>query len=320
MTKVHIIFLLLIFSKSYGKLKRRPFYKESDIQKNFNPAYLLNYDYLTEPLTENPITSTSIDINIVVPQYKLHTCIIGKNLSNMIWSVFCYLYNSKVFKSKYKYLKDNYWSKNICSRNIVESSVKKTAIKFNKKRMIRFVREWKHLMIIRHPVDRFISAFTSLCVRNKNETGNNRACFTCGSDMKCLLNNIYYQMESFLRKNKKFDHALVYNFFPQTWQCQYPEYKKFYRILKYDPSNLEQFYEEFISILENQGISESIVTHINYEIRNTTSIYGKKHYDNINYYKTELYNNSYLLKMISIIYYNDFKEFNFDFPVPKIKI
>ncbi|CEF68982.1 Sulfotransferase family-containing protein [Strongyloides ratti] len=323
MMKVCVILLIFLFfvnSINYGKSKKRSFYRDFDIQKNFNPALILNYDYLTEPLSESPITSTSFDINIAVPQHKLHACVIGKNFSNMLWSVFCYLYNSKIFQSRHKSLRDNYWSKNICSKSIVESSFKKTAIKFNKKRIIRFGREWKHIMIVRHPVDRFISAFTHFCLKKPNELNNNKVCFTCGSDMKCLLNNIYYKMELYIKTNQKSNNALIYNFFPQTWQCQYSDYKKFYTILQYNSSNLEPFYENFISILEKQGISEGIVTYINNEIRNTTSLHPKKHYDNINYYKKELYNDPYLLRMISIVYYNDFKEFNFDLPLPKIKI
>uniref|UniRef100_A0A0N4Z466 Sulfotransfer_1 domain-containing protein n=1 Tax=Parastrongyloides trichosuri TaxID=131310 RepID=A0A0N4Z466_PARTI len=318
---MRIIFLLLILSHiAILKYSKKSFYREVDLRKNYNPAFILNYDYLSQPLSEGPVTSTNGDVNIVVPKFKLHACLIGKNFSNMLWSLFCYLYDEKAFTKKHRFLKENYWGKNICSKNIVESNFKRSAIKYNKRRLIRFEKEWKHIMVIRHPIDRFISAFTSLCTSQHYNANSYRACFTCGNDMKCLLNNIHYKMNSFLTKNEKVDHFLVYNFFPQTWQCQYHEYKRHYITIKYDSSNLELFYENLISLLEEQRISEGTVAYINNEIRNTTGILTKKHKDLNSYYKSEIYNDPYLLKMISIIYYNDFKEFNFDYPYPKIKI
>uniref|UniRef100_A0AAF5DDS0 Uncharacterized protein n=1 Tax=Strongyloides stercoralis TaxID=6248 RepID=A0AAF5DDS0_STRER len=63
-----------------------------DIQKNVCPKLLLNYDYLTKSLSECFVISISVDINIVVFQHKLNTCVMVKYPIGRFIGVFTHFY------------------------------------------------------------------------------------------------------------------------------------------------------------------------------------------------------------------------------------
>uniref|UniRef100_A0A0N4ZW10 Sulfotransfer_1 domain-containing protein n=1 Tax=Parastrongyloides trichosuri TaxID=131310 RepID=A0A0N4ZW10_PARTI len=302
----YILYLLLIYINVLNSKRK------STIPSK---AYKLHYGKILQPLSRTPMTVTDVNFHVVVPKYKLHSCLLGKNFSTMMSSIFCYLFNPKLFQSKNDHLKDNYWKKNVCRFKNNEHHLGPIIRKFNGNRSKDFRNDWKHLLIVRNPVDRFISAYIHLCINLKKKSEAKRACFGCKDGIKCVLNNIYYRMNAYVSKRTPIDHYLTYHFLPQTWQCHYSQFKKVYTIIKYDQSNLDLFYRNISNVLLRQNVPESFISFIDKEMRSTRTHHTTSNSMNVVLLRNYITQNEYARKMLALIYFNDFKEFGYEFPL-----
>uniref|UniRef100_A0A0K0ENQ3 Sulfotransferase domain-containing protein n=1 Tax=Strongyloides stercoralis TaxID=6248 RepID=A0A0K0ENQ3_STRER len=253
--------------------------------------------------------------NYVVSKYKFHTCSIGKNFSAYITTIFCYLLNQRKFIKIFGHLKNGIWSSFPC-HNVNGPFLTKNVIKhFNNKNETEFWEKWKHIVIIRNPIDRFLSAFTHLCVKKKNKF-RKKDCFKCNSNMKCFLERLYKNILKVKNKKKMVNERVKNYFYPQTSLCDYIEKNQFIKYINFSTTR-EIFYDSFIKVMEDSNIPDDNIIFIEKEIRESILKHTTTGTKLRKIQQTKLFNNLYLLDLATKIYYQDFIAFNYPLPIAK---
>uniref|UniRef100_A0A0N4ZM50 Sulfotransfer_1 domain-containing protein n=1 Tax=Parastrongyloides trichosuri TaxID=131310 RepID=A0A0N4ZM50_PARTI len=249
----------------------------------------------------------------VAPMYKINACYIGKSFSTITIGLFCYLYDKKTFFKKYDPSSDQVNYRELCSQRNIHHTIPEMIKRYENGNESKFINEWKHLMIVREPVKRFISGFVQLCVLKIGVPLFNPYCYGCERNMRCFLENLYLDIESVRNNWKEPNLFIKYHFYPQSWQCDYSIFKEKYNIIHYN-NNKTAFYKEYLKQLDNSSIPKRDLLYVHKLMRTSKvkhSTYDKKE---SKYYLEELVRDSYLLKLLCKIYYDDFIEFKFDFP------
>uniref|UniRef100_A0AAF5DFX6 Sulfotransferase domain-containing protein n=1 Tax=Strongyloides stercoralis TaxID=6248 RepID=A0AAF5DFX6_STRER len=257
----HNYFLLIIITFNFLNLICQ--LKEINTINNF-----INCKSSTKPCVFTIIRK--IGAYYVVPKYKLHTCVMGKNFSSMIVAIFCYLYNEEKFFSIHNHLNEDYFDNHACKKENQGKKFNELINKFTNGRRKYFLNNWKHFIIIRHPIERFISGFTHICIYGKDSLISKKTCFNCNGDIECFINKLY--KEIFLVLNEKCRISFKTSFFSSK-HCQYLTYKQYYKVLIYTNDNLQKFYSEFIELLKKQNVPEVKLNFILYELLNNKSIH-----------------------------------------------
>uniref|UniRef100_A0A0K0F4G7 Sulfotransferase family-containing protein n=1 Tax=Strongyloides venezuelensis TaxID=75913 RepID=A0A0K0F4G7_STRVS len=252
--------------------------------------------------------------NYLVSKYKFHTCSIGKNFSAYITAIFCYLFNQKKFKLIYGHLENGIWNSFPCHNVNGPFSTREVIKDYTNKNEKEFWERWRHIVIIRNPIDRFISAFTHLCAKKDNKN-RKKDCFNCNSNLKCFLERLYIDILRVKRKKKLVNNRVKNHFYPQTALCDYTGRNQFIRYLNFSTTK-EIFYNSFIKELKDSNIPENDMFFIEKEIKerilkHTTT--GTKLRET---QREKLFNDPYLLDLATKIYYQDFVAFNY--PLPNI--
>uniref|UniRef100_A0A0N5B468 Sulfotransfer_1 domain-containing protein n=1 Tax=Strongyloides papillosus TaxID=174720 RepID=A0A0N5B468_STREA len=253
----------------------------------------------------------------VAPKYKLASCAVHKSFSTMLTSILCYLDMENIFLKKFDHLADFTFhfktcvnKKNNCLRSF--GDLIKIHGKGNK---VNFLKTWKVIMVVRNPIERFISGFVQLCYKSIRRY-QIHFCLGCRGNFKCFVNKLYniftYGYYSIIHT---YTPTKAY-FYPQTMQCNYFKNKRKFVVLKFDPKNLDSFYKSLEEILIQQNVPRDKVEYIDKELRTyrtLNAVTGKAKTDE---FIQKLYNEKGILKKLIEIYYSDFKEF--DFQIPKI--
>uniref|UniRef100_A0A0N4Z601 Sulfotransfer_1 domain-containing protein n=1 Tax=Parastrongyloides trichosuri TaxID=131310 RepID=A0A0N4Z601_PARTI len=250
----------------------------------------------------------------VLKKYKLNVCSIGKNFSSMIGAIFCYLFDDKHFLSKHKHLNEDFWATRACGKKITQKNFIKLSMKVNRKRVKHFKKYYKHFIIIRNPVERFLSGFTHLCIKTMNEHPSLSSCSNCKGNMECVLRNLYSKLKKYSHNREGTTNHMRIHFFPQTWLCEYNRFKSLYTIIKYDSNDKEGFYSSLLKLFKSQEVPDKKLDYINWEVHHLKSYHSTNGTSLLEKQRKILYKNSFLLKLLTIIYYDDFKEFNYDLP------
>jgi hypothetical protein len=90
------------------------------------------------------------------PKYGLANCAIPKSLSTVTMAIFCYLYNADNFAAKNRTMAEERWFNRLCERQ--NEAYEPDHQKLHAK-------NWTHIVVVRHPVDRFLSGFIDKCVK-----------------------------------------------------------------------------------------------------------------------------------------------------------
>ncbi|CEF69971.1 Sulfotransferase family-containing protein [Strongyloides ratti] len=250
--------------------------------------------------------------NYLLQKYKLHTCSIGKNFSAYITAIFCYLLNQRKFKIIFGHLENGIWSSFPC-HNVNGPFLTKDVIKdFTNKNEMEFWDRWKHIVIIRNPIDRFLSAFTHLCVK-KNNKYRKKDCFNCNSNMKCFLERLYKDILKVKKKKKIINERIKNHFYPQTVLCDYIGRHQFIKYINFSTTK-EIFYSNLINEMENTNIPDNDIFFIEKEIREKVLKHTTTGTKLRNVQQLVLFNNLYLLDLATKIYYQDFIAFNYSLP------
>uniref|UniRef100_A0A0N4ZJ56 Sulfotransfer_1 domain-containing protein n=1 Tax=Parastrongyloides trichosuri TaxID=131310 RepID=A0A0N4ZJ56_PARTI len=254
----------------------------------------------------------------VLPKNKISTCVIQKNFSSMMIAIMCYLFNENVFYKKNDHLADNQWDNLECRRRNFVRSNKDIINKYNYGNMNKYLKEWSSILIVRDPVDRFISGYMHHCSKEFGSFKFTKKCFNCKGNFNCFIKRLYKAVTSNPKIVDAYDSHIKQHFFPQTWRCEYFQYKHFYKILKYDSSNLPSFYESLIKIFTKKKVATHKIDYINKEIHTVKSYHATSGKKATIKFKENLYKNEKVLTLLKRIYYPDFKEFGFPFPEVQI--
>uniref|UniRef100_A0A0K0EBL2 Sulfotransfer_1 domain-containing protein n=1 Tax=Strongyloides stercoralis TaxID=6248 RepID=A0A0K0EBL2_STRER len=249
----------------------------------------------------------------IAPKYKLNVCHIGKSFSSMTLEIFCYLYDKRRFFKNFNYSSNEINFRDMCNHINTYHTINDMSKIYTNNNNNEFINKWKHIMIVREPIKRFISGFVQICVLKIGLQPFHPYCFGCQNNIECFLQSLFFDIQAVLNNFKQPDPFIKYHFYPQTWQCDYQFLKNNYKIIKYN-DNMTMFYNNYLNVLRRNSVSKKDLSFINriFKTKNVRhSTFDKKE---IILYKEKVMNDRYILTLLSRIFYYDFIEFNFDLP------
>uniref|UniRef100_A0A0K0DY61 Sulfotransferase domain-containing protein n=1 Tax=Strongyloides stercoralis TaxID=6248 RepID=A0A0K0DY61_STRER len=279
--------------------------KSIQIQKNEDfciPPYI-NYECKYRLVRKHNIIYCQIDKNLSSTMRMVLGALIFHNTTNSNNEI-----SNKMWFNYYSYMKNlrkmnlEYVAKELLQKNEIET----------------FLKNNHFLAIIRDPIERFISSFISKCVIEKPWKLHPGNCLECFDNVTCVINTLYENVKQMTlnHSNLKNHDYYTQHFVPQTWNCEFNKYQKYYKILFYEdsPEGLKIFYNSLLKIFKEIGVPNSYLKIIQKSITTTRSFnatHGKSIRKKI---KNLIYNNSILIKKLIKIYFQDYVQFKIPFP------
>uniref|UniRef100_A0A0K0F3C0 Carbohydrate sulfotransferase n=1 Tax=Strongyloides venezuelensis TaxID=75913 RepID=A0A0K0F3C0_STRVS len=204
-----------------------------------------------------------------------------------------------------------------------KSYTNRTCKKVNEKNTIDFIHEpntkpktnnpWIYLMIIRNPIDRFISGFLDRCDNDRIDTSDPQMCYGCNRSLSCAINKVYERMSAlFFDKYSLKKNPDDYHFFPQTWRCNLEEQFNLFTFLNY--SQPTTFYPSLARSLLKNNVENKVVDRILYDLQYSRTSHATIRSEKRKKVINTLYNDPDLMGLLLGIYYYDFITFNFTIP------
>ncbi|CEF61863.1 Sulfotransferase family-containing protein [Strongyloides ratti] len=190
------------------------------------------------------------------------SCFVHKNMCTVMSEILCLIQYPKLYNNGRKITDQIY--KNRTCKNV------------NEKNSINFIYEsttesktnksWIYLMIIRNPIDRFISGFIDRCDNDHIDMFSPKYCYGCRKNLTCALNNIYNRMSLlFFNKYLLIKNPDDYHFAPQTWRCNLQKDFHLFTFLNY--SQPVTFYSSLIKVLGERNVDKKLIEKISNELQ-----------------------------------------------------
>uniref|UniRef100_A0A8R1HQS0 Uncharacterized protein n=1 Tax=Caenorhabditis japonica TaxID=281687 RepID=A0A8R1HQS0_CAEJA len=185
----------------------------------------------------------------VSPKYKIVNCVVQKSMSTMMTGAMCYLYDEKEYENTGRSFDDEFNGR-LCKSQNEFSSVNDVRNKYN---ISLRQSGWSFSMVVRHPIDRFVSGYVDRCVRLlvMNATAQ---CNGCRLNMTCFIENEYKRLMQISYKRKTRRTMEDAHFFPQVWHCDLPDEREFFEFLPYSTDSEEEFMPHFEDLLQRQDV------------------------------------------------------------------
>uniref|UniRef100_A0A7E4VBP2 Sulfotransfer_1 domain-containing protein n=1 Tax=Panagrellus redivivus TaxID=6233 RepID=A0A7E4VBP2_PANRE len=254
---------------------------------------------------------------VVVPQYKMLSCILPKCMSTTTTRIFSYLYD------KEKYL-DYKWKGQKKSATHHENDFDSMpTFKHNTHTTDEDLRaHWQMLVSVRNPLDRFASAFNNKCVNERLKLtldpvlyGGGELCYGCQQDAACFLRKQFIRAKMYARGGLGRVGYEDQHTFPQSWFCNFGEYLNDFRIYRQASKSRERFRDVVMELLNKVNVTESEKTFVNQHIVDEDpSADEPPPIDKTDEVKSQILNDPKLLKIFIAMYYYDYILFDFEFP------
>uniref|UniRef100_A0A0K0F669 Sulfotransferase family-containing protein n=1 Tax=Strongyloides venezuelensis TaxID=75913 RepID=A0A0K0F669_STRVS len=316
-----VVLLLTLYKFTKSQTQNNTIIRHHQYQffiTSINNKTVTNCDHVPREHICVPLKPRNWGTYIVAPAYKLNACAIGKNFSTMLIAMICYLFNSKKFKNHRHLFAHERWKKRSCIRKNEENTFERVSKKFNykNKNVTDFIDNWNHLVIIRNPIERFISGFVHFCVRQPKENKENENCYGCKDDMVCFIEKLYDDIHTTVATDVWASLHLMNHFYPQSWMCQFSDYYDKYKILKYssEKEGTKKFYKEITIYLKDINVPDHKIEFIKKQFLIKKVPHSTIDSSERKFYMKQLEKSDYIKDMLSRIYYSDFKMFNYNLP------
>ncbi|WKY08171.1 hypothetical protein Q1695_007567 [Nippostrongylus brasiliensis] len=246
---------------------------------------------------------------LVSQEYNLATCRIPKNLATIRNAIFCYLNDADEYERN-RTMSTEYWDNKGCYERISYTSLDDVKSLGDG--------DMRTFVVLRHPIDRFLSGFTDRCYNAPIKEHNpppEEVCLGCKQNLTCFLDRLHSELVNFNESANRSDadKACLRHFFPQTWFCEVTKHKRDYDFIRL-PIGTDrsiQIAKEFSELFRRAGIPADKRARINSEIlkgktRHTT--FGSTLRVNV---ERQLLNDVHLLSTLIRIYYYDFVELGY---------
>ena len=175
---------------------------------------------------------------------------------------------------------------------------------------------WTHIVIVRDPLERFISGFLDKCRIHKIwETQNRYHCFQCKDDLSCFLKRLDEHMRNPSIRILNMD---THHFIPQSLYCEMGTYMfNNYTIIKFSRKERMNFLNKLTDVLRKQEVPEDTVSIIRSQITDGEtehSTFSLKMQKQRLYEELKTPENA--IRFLQLYYY-DYKLFGF--PLPDFK-
>ncbi|KAI6234860.1 hypothetical protein M3Y99_00749300 [Aphelenchoides fujianensis] len=171
---------------------------------------------------------------------------------------------------------------------------------------------WQYVMVVRDPVDRFLSGWLHMCV--VGAVGHcEHNCFGCGPNMTCFLERTRKQLDE-MAATGGYVSGVAKHMMPQNWFCQLHTYEKNYTFLHYDEDSGRFFRRELDPLLREQGVSDDLREYVQRRMIAGTTPHATKSFKLRSFLKERLLSSSYLLDRLVRLFYADYSTFGLDLP------
>ncbi|KAE9549708.1 hypothetical protein FO519_007084 [Halicephalobus sp. NKZ332] len=249
-----------------------------------------------------------------VSKYKLNVCALPKSMSTVLTGVMCLLYDPEEFLKEGRTINTDNWDIRFCKKKNEASSIEQIKNR-NDTGYKTDSEKWKHVLIVREPMERFISGFLDRCVLHEFWREKAFLCFGCKTNLTCLLENLDKTMSDPKLRIHSVD---TYHFFPQNWWCQMGIniFDKF-TILKVSRENTNEFWQKFYSILRNQSVPNELVELVDKQVHSGETSHTTFHQKDLRKKIFEELQEPYHMNLFIKAFYYDYVLFGF--PLPNVR-
>ncbi|CAJ0928965.1 unnamed protein product, partial [Mesorhabditis belari] len=241
---------------------------------------------------------------VVVPEYRMISCLNQKSLSTVMTGVFCFMNRPEEFLRQNRSLLREYGDIKMCHSANEYHGV--WPIFRDLHVPIRQLKKWSFSMVARDPVDRFLSGFVDRCIRTHD------SCEGCHYNMTCFLEA---ELQRAMNYANHLEHKITpedAHMFPQNWRCQMDKYR--YKMLKYSNDPTQGFLQEFKQELDRQNVPSNLTTFIEEELSRGRTAHSTVQSEIRKYLEKRLRSSAYLLELIVRLFYWDYRLLGFAFP------
>ncbi|WKX93204.1 hypothetical protein Q1695_010893 [Nippostrongylus brasiliensis] len=246
---------------------------------------------------------------VVAPHYHLASCQIEKVMTTLKDGIFCYLFAPDAFVAANRTISEEKWSTRFCSH--------KKHFRRNMSDVLQAIGNESVLFaVIRHPIDRFLSAYLDKCIMETYwDTAPQNICFGCEDDIHCIVN----ELQTLLHSNKNQTTLEFYygrHFAPQTWYCDFDHFLDKYVIIKYgsDKEGITAMADQFDALFQQVGVTQEERAVIKMEILKGSTFHSTHSLEEVQKLKERVFADKMLLRKLYEIYFYDFMVFNFSAP------
>ncbi|CAJ0567592.1 unnamed protein product, partial [Mesorhabditis spiculigera] len=176
-------------------------------------------------------------------------------------------------------------------------------------------KKWINYVLVRDPLERFISGFVHKCLRSSARGQN---CYQCDDNITCLMENQYKSLK------KISDTGIVpylhtvedSHFAPQNWNCELQAHYNDYKIFKYSHENIGAILESVFEDFANASVPVDVINDIRQQITGKKSYHATYDSDDVVKYRKMVQETPYLRELLVKMFYHDYVLF--DYPLPEL--
>ncbi|KAI6232806.1 hypothetical protein M3Y99_00982200 [Aphelenchoides fujianensis] len=239
---------------------------------------------------------------------KTSVCMVHKSMSTVMRSLQCLLNNP---------LKFLYAEKNIADAGKEEcGSSAPHAYQWIEEggRPLNITEEngWKYVLVVRDPLDRFLSGYTHMCIYGMQSDCKHR-CNGCGANLTCFLERQYAKFKQ-VAVDGRITERTVSHMAPQSWQCEVKKYLANYTILRYSSNSDEFFRRELRPFLRSRNVSKDALDYIRRHLTSTRTGHSTTGFSLRPWLEQQIRESPYLLRLFMQIFYFDYEVFGWPKP------
>ncbi|KAI6197978.1 WAPL domain-containing protein [Aphelenchoides besseyi] len=241
---------------------------------------------------------------------KTSVCMVHKSMSTVMRALQCLLNNPLKFLYAEKDLLDPGRAGCDSDSALAYHDFRQAA----NERNITTENGWKYVLVVRDPIDRFISGYTHLCIYGMIADCVHR-CNGCGANLTCFLERQYEKFKKMATDGQNIDRTTSH-MAPQSWHCNLKELHSNYTFLRYN-SNSERFFRDDLRpFLTSRNVSASAIDYIHRRLTSTRTGHSTTGFALRPWLEKRIRGSRYLLRLFMQIYFYDYEVF--DWPRPQI--
>ncbi|KAE9546995.1 hypothetical protein FO519_009793, partial [Halicephalobus sp. NKZ332] len=152
-------------------------------------------------------------------------------------AIVCFLYDTEKFLANNKTINTEYSDYRFCAGLNEAGSMDAIKAKKNSNYTDENAHLWTHTVVVREPMERFVSGFLDKCIVEKVWLKWKETCFGCKDDLSCFLKRLDKTM---IYPNLRKLTMDTHHFAPQSWYCEMGTYMyNNYTVLRYSRSDPE---------------------------------------------------------------------------------
>ncbi|KAI6174817.1 hypothetical protein M3Y97_00963600 [Aphelenchoides bicaudatus] len=240
---------------------------------------------------------------------KTAICTVRKSSSRISISISCMLDDPLKF----------FYGKQDLIENVFESfcqtSNRHRSIKSAEKAGVTNKNGWKLAMVIREPLERFVSGFLHLCMNGRIDEDCNRYCNGCGVDINCFLDRQTKKFEDMLKFHSNVDDGSNH-FYPQNWACDLRNHIGNYTFLNFHSDSAKFFDESLRPFFKSQNVGDDALNYIRDRMVSTRTKHANTTPELAIFLQNKIRSSPQLLEKFLRIYYHDYTTFGY--PIPEL--